>query len=90
MLLKLIKSGSYKGPKEGCKISTTTVHPTCSNWALHLDEKVFFDIQVVDQADTEKIIIIDHEEFKLHNYDILVFGDYPRNRYVEVYRLDID
>lgn len=90
MQLEMVKSGSYKGTKNDSEIKTTVIHPTTSNWALHLDNKVFFDIQVVDHSDSEKIIIINHEEFKLHNYDILVFCDYPQNIYVEVYRLNTD
>lgn len=90
MKLEMIKCGSYKGTKNGSEISTSVVHPTVSNWALHLDEKAFFDVQVVDRSESEKIIIIDYEEFELHNYDILVFCDYPRNVYVEVYRLNTD
>ena len=90
MKLEMVKSGSYKGTKDNTEISTTVVHPTCSNWALHLDEKAFFDIEVVNRSESKKIIIIDFEEFELYNYDILVFCDYPRNIYVEVYRLTTD
>lgn len=86
----MVKSGSYKGTKDNSEISMTTIHPTISNWALHLDEKAFFDVQVVDRSDSKKIIIIDFEEFELHNYDILVFRDSPYNIYVEVYRLNTD
>ena len=90
MKLEMVKSGSYKGTKDGSEISMSVIHPTVSNWALHLDEKAFFDVQVVNRSESEKIIIIDHEEFELHNYDIIVFCNYPRNIYVEVYRLTTD
>lgn len=90
MKLEMIKSGSYKGIKDGSEVSMTNIHPTCSNWALHLDEKAFYDVLVVDRSEFKKTIIINFEEFELHNYDILVFCDYPHNTYVEVYRLNTD
>lgn len=90
MQLKMIKCGSYKGTKDKMSIMMKQIIPTVSNWALHLDEKVWYDVQIVDDDSPDKIIIIDFEEFKLHNHDILVFCDYPRNKYIEVYRLNTD